>query len=88
MSKPMRVPEYSQLLSKIWREHNPILCSGNEKFRVIKYVDATFDNRTGHVFSVRLRGFGQPDGEFHVCNEQCDLEDSLYDRIVFWLEHK
>lgn len=88
MSESMDVLQLQLLLKKIYEEHNPIYGPKKPNFRSIKYVDPVFDNRDGRVFSVTLRSFGQENGLFHVCNEQRDLEDSLYDRIIYWLEHK
>lgn len=84
----MGVAEFTQLLRKIFDEHSPIKGPLKPNYRTIKYVDPVYDNRNGSVFCVKLRGFGQEDATFHVCNEQRDLPDSLYERIVQWLENK
>lgn len=84
-SKAMTVVQLGSLLTKVYMEHN-VIRAVRPGFRRIKYVNPVFDNRTGDVFSVTFRWFG---GELclHVCNEQRDLPDSLYDRCVYWLEH-
>lgn len=87
MSRPMSVYQFSLLLKKIYEDHNPIRPKWDKpNFRCIKYVDPVYDNRTGHVFTVKLRGFGQEDKTFSVVNEERDLKEDLYDRIVQWLE--
>lgn len=83
----MSLQELQRLLDKVRIYHSPIAIKP-ALFRSIKYVDFNYDNRTGGVFNVTLRGFGQADANFHVCNEQRDLPDSLYDRIIYWLENK
>lgn len=88
MSKPMSPGELVSLLRKVSLEHNPIRGCSNPNFRPVKYVDPVFDNRTCEVFSVKIRGFGYEDKLFHVCNEQRELLDSLYDRVIHWLENK
>lgn len=51
----------------------------------VKYIDPVFDMRTNTVFAVTFRGFGS-DKVFHTQNECRDLPESLYDRIITWLD--
>jgi hypothetical protein len=80
MEKYMTVNEYIELLKYIHKNHNFALCQG----KAIKYVDCTFDNRFGQIFSIRFRGFGNKEIVFSIVNENRD--NNLKEWIYEWLE--
>lgn len=85
MSRPMSFKEAGALISMIYQEHSPI--EAVRGTRIVKYIDPHFDMRTGHCFSITLRGYGW-EQTFHTQNECRDLPESLYDRVVKFLKEK
>lgn len=81
MSAPMTFQQAGDLLKLIRDSHSPISVRGG---KVVKYVDPHFDMRTGHCFSLTLRGYGW-ERHFHTQNECRDLPESLYERVVAFL---
>ena len=83
MSAPMTFSQLKELLQHIDKEHSPIRYHKTGK--TVKYVDPHIDMRTGHVFAVKLRGYGWEE-LFHTQNECIDLEASLFERIMTFLD--
>lgn len=82
MSEPMNMQQTGDLLKLILNEHSMLSCKRGA--RIVKYVDPHFDMRTGHCFSLTLRGYGWEE-HFHTQNECSDLPQSLYDRVIAFL---
>lgn len=83
MSAPMNFQQAGDLLKLIRDEHSPLTAKPGA--RLVKYVDPHFDMRTGHCFSLKLRGYGW-EQVFHTQNECRDLPEPLYDRVVAFLK--
>lgn len=82
MSEPMNFQETGELLRRILEQHSPF--TAQRGMPVVKYVDPHFDMRTGHCFAVKLRGYGWEEF-FHTQNECRDLPESLYTRVINFL---
>lgn len=80
MSQTMHVRKFIELLNHIKKEH-----SFGDKGKTVKYIDPHFDNRTGDCFSVTFRGYGW-DKTLHCVNECRDLEKSLFERCMEFLD--
>lgn len=84
MSAGMTFAQFRELLTHISREHSPNKQVAKGLRRVI-YVDPFIDMRTGTVFSVKFRGYGWTK-RLHIMNEFLDVEESLYDRCMSFLD--
>ena len=84
MSNPMTRTELGDLLKHISAEHSPFGARGG---RTVKYVDPHIDMRDFKCFSITLRGFSY-EQHFHTQNECRDLPESLYTRVMDWLDKK
>lgn len=86
MSAPMNFHEAGELLKIIHAHHSPFSTGGAKRpSKYVKYVDPHFDMRTGHCFALTLRGYGW-EQHFHTQNECRNLPESLFDRVVAFLE--
>lgn len=90
MSKSMSIEKFGELVEHIKNEHPPYLSKYTKeekglKGKGVKYIDPCFDMRDHKVFAVNIRGF-HGDKEFHTQNECRDLPESLYERIMTWLD--
>lgn len=83
MSKPMTMSELTELLKHIQSDHS--FCRNNGKGRHVKYIDPHIDTRDWMCFSITFRLFGEP-VTFHTQNECRDLPESLYERVMAWLD--
>lgn len=79
----MTFQQAGDLLKLIRDRHSPFAPGSGH--RSVKYVDPHFDMRTGHCFALTLRGYGW-EKHFHTQNECRDLPESLYERVVAFLE--
>jgi hypothetical protein len=89
MSRPMTHEELTQVLKKVAEENSPFRTCllPNGKYRPsIKYVDPCFDNRTGDWFSITFRTMGAGEKRFHCVNEFREVKESLFERIMKWLD--
>ena len=82
MSQPMTFQEAGDLLKHIRDFHSPF--SAHRTRKVVKYADPHFDMRTGHCFAIKLRGYGWEE-TFHTQNECRDLPESLFERVIAFL---
>jgi len=75
----MTPKEYNELLKYIYINHNPFKIN---KFP-IKYVDCSYDNRTGRIFCVTIRTYFD-ENRFSITNENKhrDLKEWIYN----WLK--
>jgi hypothetical protein len=92
MSRAMSIEEFGKLVKHIQQEHPPYMShrvkgEGGLKGKGVKYIDPCFDMRTSTVFSVAIRGFCG-DKDFHTQNECRDLPESLFERIMTWLDEE
>ena len=91
MSRAMSIEEFGKLVEHIEQEHPPYMMSYREKElkegKGVKYIDPCFDMRTSTVFAVNIRGFNG-DKDFHTQNECRDLPESLFERIMNWLDEE
>lgn len=81
MSKVLSFQEFAEIVNYISAERSMV--SGNYKFPLIKYIDPTFDMRTNSVFNVKFRGGYNK--EFSSTNENRYLKETMYERIMQWL---
>ena len=91
MSKAMTIFEFNQLVSHITEKHPPCMSKFTREAKGlighgVKYIYPCFDMRDLKVFAVSFNGFSFEDKEFHTQNECRDLPESLYDRIMTWLD--
>jgi hypothetical protein len=84
MSAPMSFQEFATLITYIANRNSPFRSPYPRPS--IKYVDPVFDMRTNSVFAITLRGFGSEDKVFHTQNECRDLPESLYERVMNYLD--
>lgn len=87
MSKAMNLQEFADLVNLIMKDHSPIKTVVSPKRR-IKYIYPSIDFRTNDVFAVKLAEFPGLTVVFHTQNDCRDLPDSLYERIVKWLNRE
>lgn len=71
----MNLKQYIELQKYINEHHN-----FPNKGKCIKYIDITTDMRTGKIFSVNLRGFGNNEKHFRIYNQKS------IDDIYKWLD--
>lgn len=78
----MSMTELGDLLKHISEEHSPFGC---RRGKTVKYVDPHIDMRDFKCFSITLRSFSY-EKHFHTQNECRDLEKSLFNRVMEWLD--
>lgn len=78
----MTMTELGDLLKHISSDHSPF---DPRKGKTVKYVDPHIDMRDFKCFAITLRGFSYEE-IFHTQNECSDLPESLYDRVMTWLD--
>lgn len=78
----MTLQQTGDLLKLIQEQYSPQVARLGKP--VVKYVHPNIDIRTGHCFSITLRGYGWEES-FHTQNECSELKESLYDRVVTFL---
>ena len=83
MSKSMDFKELSELINHIRNHHK--FGSKEPHGRMIKYFRPSFDFRTDDVFYVELNSYGLTK-EFLIINEYREIKESLFDRIMRWLD--
>lgn len=84
MSRAMSIKELGDLLKHIKEAHS--FCQAAEGQRCVKYIDPHIDTRTWECFSVTFRRGGGVEYHIHTQNECRDLELSLYERCMKWLD--
>lgn len=82
MSAPMNMQELSNLLNHIKADHS--FCN-NRNGRFVKYIDPHIDTRDWNCFAIVFRTSGD-EVCFHTQNECRNMEQSLYERIMVWLD--
>lgn len=80
----MSFQEFAKLITYIANNNSPFKSPYPKPS--VKYVDPHFDMRTNSVFSLTLRGFGSEDKVFHTQNECRDLPESLFERVMKYLD--
>jgi hypothetical protein len=83
MSEAMTFSEFSELMKHIIEFHT--FNSKEPHGRRIKYVRPSFDLRTNDVFLVSFNSYGN-EKELHVVNDCRNLDSSLYERCMKWLD--
>jgi hypothetical protein len=83
MSQPMTMKKLGELLNHI-RDHHSF-CRNLEGQRYVKYVDPKIDTRDWMCFAIVFRNAGN-ETVFHTQNECRDLEQSLFERVMEWLD--
>lgn len=83
MSQAMSLKELGNLLHLIESNYAPFTKNGFTG--CVKYIDPHIDMRNSKCFALTLRGYGW-EKVFHTQNECRELPDSLYDRVVYFLE--
>ena len=91
MSRAMTMDEFELLVKHIQAEHPPYRSrySGKDKKmrqHRVKYIYPSIDMRDNKVFAVGFSGFTFADETFHTQNECRELSESLFDRIMNWLD--
>jgi hypothetical protein len=91
MSKAMTIFEFNQLVAHITEKHPPYMSKFTRENKGlvgkgIKYIYPSFDMRDIKVFAVSFNGFSFGDKTFHTQNDCRDLPESLFDRIMAWLD--
>ena len=71
--------QFEHLLRYIKRNHD-VFGQG----KMVKYVDAGFDCRTGKYWYLRLRCLGSSDFKLSLVNE--DRDKDLYEEVMMFLE--
>ena len=90
MSKAMSFEQLQELFKYIRENNSPY--SGHRKdhdgkwLPIVKYADPVIDFRTNECFHITLRGFGW-NKAFATTNEFRDLPQSLYDRVMQFLNN-
>lgn len=81
MSKALSFKEFAEVVNFItkWRS----FIKNKENFPYVKYIDPVFDMRTNSVFTITFRG--SEEKRFSSVNEERDLPQSMYVRIMEWL---
>lgn len=85
MSRAMTIEEFGKLVEYIKEYNAPLSPKQTRGCPTVKYIDPHFDMRFNNVFSVTLRGFGG-EKEFYVMNEFREVKESLFDRIMTYLQ--
>lgn len=81
----MTLTELSQLSATIFFEYSVLMPRKHPRARQVKYFHPNIDMRSGHCFSVTLRGFGW-ERVIHTQNECNNLERTLEERIIAYLD--
>lgn len=84
MSDPMSFPEYRELLIHINKEHSPVRHT-EAGVRKVTYIECITDMRSGHVFNVKIRGYGW-EKTLHTVNEHISNPKSLLQRCHEFLD--
>jgi len=84
MSKAMTMQELGDLLNHIRMDHS--FCR-NKGGRFVKYVDPKIDTRDWMCFAIVFREAGD-EVCFHTQNECRDLPESLFERVMTWLDEE
>lgn len=84
MSKALSFKEFSQIVNYISEKRS--MRNNELGYPFVKYIDPVFDMRTNTVFSIRFRG--PYEKQFSCVNEERNLSDSMYERIMQWLNTK
>lgn len=79
MSKTIQVEDLPKILNAVKEKRSFGKCC-----HPIKYVDFSYDNRTGDVFCVTFRFWGGEEVSLHVMNEQRGWEP-LLDRCLYFI---
>lgn len=79
----MSFQEFADVVKHIAQHNSP----GKDSYPLptIKYIDPVFDMRSNTVFAVTFRAFGSEAMTFHTQNECRELQESLKDRILSYL---
>lgn len=80
----MSMPELVELLKHIQSDHS--FCR-NKNGRFVKYVDPKIDTRNWSCFAISFRT-GSDEVVFHTQNECRDLSESLFERVMCWLDEE
>ena len=86
MSRAMTIKEFGELIEHIEKEHPVYMRSQKLKGHSIKYIYPSIDMRDNKVFAVAFNDFSFGGKEFHTQNECRDLPESLFERIMKWLD--
>lgn len=84
MSKALSFKEFSQIVNYISEKRS--MQNNEVGYPYVKYIDPVFDMRTNTVFSIKFRGAFEK--HFHCVNECRDLTESMFERIMTWLNTK
>lgn len=79
----LTLKEFAEVINFIKNERSPL--TGKLGFVKVKYVDPVFDMRTDTVFYIKFRTFGSGDKEFSSACEPYELSESMFNRIMAWL---
>ena len=82
MSRSMTTDELVTLFEYVRNNHN--VPNSDVSSKVVKYLDPHFDNRTGDIFSIQIRGYGWK-YSLYTSNEEVDNPKSLFDRCIEFL---
>jgi hypothetical protein len=84
MSRPLTLDEFNQLIAIIQDKH----CFGGKNWKpenvAIKYVTPIFDMRTNEFYCITFEMYGHKH-TLHCVNDCRDLEQSLFDRCIDFL---
>ena len=84
MSKALTFKEFAEIVNYISEKRN--MLNNEIGYPYVKYIDPVFDMRTNTIFSITFRGLGEK--QFHCVNECRDLTESMFQRIMTWLNTK
>lgn len=84
MSKALSFKEFAEIVNFI-KDHRSFGI-GEVGYPSVKYIDPVFDMRTNTIFSIKFRGSFEK--HFHCVNECRDLTESMFERIMEWLNTK
>ena len=84
MSKALSFKEFAEIVNYISEKRSMINNEVDHPY--VKYIDPVFDMRTNTVFSIRFRG--PYEKQFSCVNEERYLTESMYERIMQWLNTK
>lgn len=84
MSKALSFKEFGEIVNYISEKRS--MLKNEVGYPYVKYIDPCFDMRTNTVFSVRFRG--SENKSFSCVNEERDLTETMYERIMQWLNTK
>jgi hypothetical protein len=81
----MNMKEFAAVINHI-AVHNSPFERKLKDVPCVKYMYPSIDFRTNTVFAVKFAGFGGSDTLLHCQNECRDLPESLYERIMKYLD--